>query len=299
MSTAPAPVSAPDPTLALALGAGGARGLAHICVLEALDEMGVTPCLIAGSSMGAVIGAAYAAGVSGSDLRAYVLDMLQDRTSVMGKLLRARTGRFRGMFTGGLDNPVMIDGMVFLDMFWPEAVPNRFSQLKIPFIAMATDYAARREVRLDSGPLAPAVAASMAIPGLIKPVDYEGMVLVDGGTVNPLPHDVLMGRADVILAVDVTGGPLVSQNGSSAIKAPRAFEIMLGAAQIMLGTITMQKLRLQRPDILVTPRVDNFRALDFFKAKEILAAADACKDDVKRDLEAALLAAGRKKRGEG
>ena len=92
-------------TVALALGAGGARGLAHIVVLEALDELGVTPVAIAGTSMGAIVGAVYAAGFSGKDIRHYVLNLLRDKPDVMARLLRARVGRFSDLLTRFLSNP--------------------------------------------------------------------------------------------------------------------------------------------------------------------------------------------------
>lgn len=271
------------PTIALALGGGGARGLAHIAVLEALDELDLKPCIIAGTSMGAIIGAAYAAGVSGLRLRQHVLALLRDRSDVMARLLKARVGRFADLLAGRLGNPVMIDGEIFLDHFWPREVPDRFEQLLIPFTAIATDYLGRQEIAISKGLLAPAVAGSMAIPGLIKPVEANGLVLVDGGATNPLPFDHLVGKADIVIACDVTGGPVADQTAS-----PKPFEAMFGAAQIMMSTITSQMLRVCAPDILIRPPVDGFRALDFFKARQILEAAEGAKAEIVHGLEARL-----------
>ncbi len=256
------------PRIGLALGGGGARGLAHIAVLEALDDMGLRPAIIAGTSIGAVIGAAYAAGLSGARLRHHVLSLAADRPDVMAKLLKARVGRISDLFVGRLSNPITIDSEIFLDHFWPQAVPDHFEDLEIPFMAIATDFTARREALFQSGALAPAVAASMAIPGLIRPVVAEGMLLVDGGAVNPLPYNHLFGKADIIIAVDVTGGPLEDSS-----KRPTAFQLMFGAAQIMAGSITAQMLKARAPDILLKPPVEGFRVLDFFKAAQILDAA--------------------------
>ncbi len=267
--------------IALALGSGGARGLAHIEVLEALDEMSVKPVAIAGCSIGAVIGAAYAAGISGKDIRAHVLALLRNRGDLMTRLLRARVGRVSDLFTRGLSNPILIDAEIVLDLFWPELIPDTFEQLTLPMTVIATDYYGRREAVFRSGPLAPAVAGSMAIPGLIRPVEAGGMVLVDGGAVNPLPYAHLFATGAFIIACDVTGGPL-----DLGRRMPAPFEAMLGTAQIMQRSITAQMFKVQAPDLIVRPHIDNFRALDFFRAKEIMRAAEPIKSEIKRALEA-------------
>lgn len=271
------------PSIGLALGGGGARGLAHIMVLEALDELGLKPKIISGTSMGAIIGGAYAAGISGITLRKHVLGLLRNRSDIMARLLKARVGRFADLLGGKMGNPIMIDGEIFLDHFWPHDVPDRFEALQIPFIAIATDFLGRREAALSTGLLAPAVAGSMAIPGLIKPVELDGMILVDGGAINPLPYDHLIGKAEIVIACDVTGGPV-----ADVVRPPKPFEAMFGSAQIMMGAITSQMLRVNAPDILVRPPIDNFMALDFFKAKAIFETAESAKDDIKRGLEARL-----------
>ena len=280
---APAGQAAPHasgPSVALALGGGGARGLAHICVLEAFDELGVRPRAIAGASMGAIIGAAYAAGIPARELRAHVLARTRRPTETLARLLRARVGRVADLLKG-FTNPVLIDAEMFLDLFWPEAVPDRFEGLAIPFRTVATDLLTRAAVVFDAGPLAPAVAASMAIPGLIRPIATGGGLLIDGGAVNPLPHDLLIGRADRVFAVDVTYGPVVD-----ARSVTQPFEAMFAAAQVMQGAITAARLKAQPPDLVLRPDVAAFRVLDFFKAKEIFARADAVKDEVKRAIEA-------------
>ncbi len=274
-----------SPTLAIALGGGGARGLAHIAVLEALDELALKPTLVAGTSMGAVIGAAYAAGMPARALRTHVLDTLRDRAQVLARLFQARVGRLTHLVRG-LGNPVLIDGEKFLDLFWPEIVPDRFEDLPLPFLSIATDYYGRCEAAIGAGPLVTAVAGSMAIPGLIRPVNAGGRILVDGGVVNPLPFDHLFGKADIVIAVDVTGGP--ANEGHST---PDPFEAMFGAAQVMQHAIVAEKLKARGPDILIRPAVDAFRALDFFKAKAILHAAEPARDELKRAIEGALAGA--------
>ena len=276
-----------SPSLAIALGGGGARGLAHIAILEALDELGVKPMAIAGTSIGAIIGAVYASGIEASHLRAHTLAVMRRRSEVMGKLLKARVGRFTDLVLRGLGNPMLLDAEIFLDLFWPDAVPDRFEDLAIPLLVVTTDFHNRCEAIFSTGLLAPAVAGSMAIPGLIKPVESEGRVLVDGGAVNPLPYDLLFEAADVVIAVDVTFG------GSRERRIPPPFNAMFGAAQIMQGAITAQKLKLRAPDVLVRPPVEQFRVLDFFRAAQILRASDPAKEEIKRRLGARLEAAAK------
>ena len=118
------------PTVAIALGGGGARGIAHVLALEALDEMEIKPAAIAGASMGAVVGAAYAAGIEARDIRAHVLRVLRNRSDVMAKLLRARVGRFADIVLRGRGNPVLLDAELFLDLFWPADMPVSFEALE-------------------------------------------------------------------------------------------------------------------------------------------------------------------------
>ena len=273
------PIRGGGPTVAVALGGGGARGIAHIALLEAIDELGLRVTAISGCSMGAIVGAAYASGLTGADLRAHTLAILRDRSNVMGRLLKARVGRFLDFFAGRSINPVLIDGEIVLDHFWPAAVPDRFEDLAVPFTAVATNFLARCETMFDSGPLTPAVAASMAIPALIRPVEIDGQIFIDGGAVNPLPYRHLFGKADVVIGCDVTGGPVANSH-----TIPFPTEATFGAAQIMMATITSLMVQERAPDILVRPPVDQFRALDFFRAAQILAAAEGAKDDIKRGL---------------
>jgi NTE family protein len=268
------------PQVAVALGGGGARGIAHVVALEALDEMGISPVAIAGTSMGAIIGGAYAAGIEGRSIRAHILRVLRNRSDVMSKLLRARVGRFADLVLQGRGNPVLLDPEICLDLFWPAGMPSRFEDLDIKTIVVATSYLHRREAVYHSGPLRPAVAGSMAIPGLFRPVVFGNDVLIDGGAVNPLPYDLLFDLADIVVAVDVTFG-----GRSPKRRTPSPFGSMFGAAQIMQGAITAQKIKLRAPDILVRPKVEHFAVLDFFHASQILRAAEDSKEELKLKLK--------------
>ena len=283
MPLAHRPTGSVDRQLALVLGAGGARGLSQIVVLEALDEMGVRPALVAGCSIGAIIGAAYAAGISGAALRAHVLSSFGDRARVIQRLLDARIGKLADLVRG-LGNPVLIDGERLLDLFWPEAVPDRFEELAIAFSATAADYHRHTEVTLSQGPLTPAVAASLAIPGLVRPVSLGGQVLIDGGAINPLPYEALLAPGRVVLAVDVSAPPA----GSGEARIPGAVEAIVGASQILTRSLVQRMVARQPPDVLIRTALEGIGGLDFFKAKAILAAAAPLKDEVKRALEPAL-----------
>ena len=282
-----APPSGSAPEIALVLGAGGARGLSHIAVLEAFDELGLKPARISGCSIGAIIGAAYAAGLSGRELREHVLATFRDRARVIARLLDCRVGKLADLVRG-LGNPVLIDGERLLDLFWPEAVPDHFEELTIPFTAVAADYHRHSEVTLHDGPLTPAVAASLAIPGLIRPVALGGRVLIDGGAIDPLPYRKLLAPGRIVVAVDVSAP--MTEPGEARI--PGAMEALVGASQILTRTLVQRLIEQEPPDVLIRAGADRIGGLDFFKAKAILAAAEPIKDEVKRALERALEAQG-------
>src|SRR5262249_40684194 len=157
----------------LALGGGGARGLAHIAVIEALDELNVRPVAIAGTSIGAAIGAGYAAGMSGKAMRPHGLDIAPCRGEPLSKLVGARPPGRSDLLSAPFGNPVLLDAERFCAAFLPD-LPADFSALIIPLTVIATDLYGRCEVPFASGPLRPAIAASMAVPALVRPVESEG-----------------------------------------------------------------------------------------------------------------------------
>ncbi len=234
--------------------------------------------------MGAVVGAAYAAGLEARDIRGHVLKVLRTRSNVLGKLLRARVGRFADLVLRGRGNPVLLDPEIVLELFWPAGVPDEFDDLAITTIVIATKYSERNEAVFRSGQLSTAVAGSMAIPGLFRPVESQGSLLIDGGAVNPLPYDHLFDLADIVIAVDVTFG-----GRSRTRRAPTPLESMFGAAQIMQGAITAQKIKRRPPDILIRPRVEQFGLLDFFRAGQILRAAEASKEELRAAIKSQLM----------
>ena len=265
-------------TFALALGVGGARALGQIAVLEALDELHLRPARIAGSSFGALIGAAYAAGMSGKAIRRHVIRLAHDRSGILSRLMAARAVPLSQWITAPLGNPMLMDAAKFCGAFLPAAVPDDFAALEIPLEIVATDLSGRREIVLDAGALKPAIAASMAIPGLIRPVEIDGRVLVDGAAVNPLPFDCLRGRADVVLAVDCSSGP--DETGG----IPDPWAAMFTTLSIMGQTIVAEKLKAGGPELVIRPNVGIFRLLDFFQASAILRAAEQGHAEMKAKL---------------
>ncbi|MGA7790335.1 MAG: patatin-like phospholipase family protein, partial [Xanthobacteraceae bacterium] len=270
-------------TFALALGSGGARGLAHIAVFEALDEMGVKPTAIAGTSIGALIGAAYAAGMSGRDIRHHVIRFAHDRRETMARLVQARAGKLTDLLSGAFSQATQMDAEKFCAQFLPDTIPEEFSGLAIPLTAMATDLHRREEAALSSGPLRPALAASIAFPGLFRPVMTDGRILVDGGATNPLPIDRLLGRADIIVGVDVFGSPAAERSD-----VPGAWESVFTTLLIMGSTIVAAKHMHAAPDLVIRPNVSIFRTLDFYQASSIIRSAEAVKTEVKEKLTALL-----------
>lgn len=270
------------PRIGLALGGGAAKGIAHIAMLEVFDDLGLKPSIIAGTSIGAIVGANYASGMTGREMRAYVLKLFANRT----ELLRRIATRWPGSLTTLWNpfTPALFSAEALVELLMPETLPLTFEKLTIPFVTVATDFYAQEEVQFETGPLIPAIAASSALPALMTPVEHEGRVLIDGGFVNPTPFDVLRDRADITVAIDVTGTTRERTPG----KLPNSFEVSIGGAQITLASIVKEKLKQGGPDVLIRPAVNQFAAMDFLKTQEILEASEPAKDELKRKLSEAL-----------
>jgi NTE family protein len=266
-------------SVALALGGGGARGLAHIVVAEALDEIGVKPVAIAGTSIGAIVGAGYAAGMSGREMRRYAIHIAHNRADVMRRMMRSRAGKLSAIFGGGLGDATRLDAELLCEQFLPEALPDDFSGLSIPLTVIASDLYLRREVAFSQGPLRRALAASISLPTIMRPVEVDGQVLVDGGATNPLPFEHLRGRADVIVAVEISGPVSADRR-----EVPNALECLYATVLVMTHSIINEKLRHGAPDLFLQPKVGSFRALGFLQASAILRAADPVKAEFKEKL---------------
>jgi NTE family protein len=273
----------PKPTqrIGLALGGGGARGLAHILVLEAFDELGVVPAIISGTSIGAIFGAAYASGMSGRDLRQHTVDVLTRRFDLVRDLFSARaqpTDRSWNIFSG---RSAILAPEALLDVILPDRVAPTFSELSIPLKVVASDYFALEPQVFETGQLRPAVAASMALPVIFKPVEHNGRTLIDGGFVNPLPFDIIRGDADTLIAIDVNGAP----QEIAKDKSPTALSTLFAVSFLFERSIVREKMRHSEPDIYIDGGTAHFQVLDFLKVREILEAAEPAKERVKRQLD--------------
>lgn len=269
-----------SPTVAIAFGGGGARGLAHIHIIEALDELGIKPVMIAGSSIGAIMGASMAAGMTGDDIRQFVLSTVGNRREVMNRLWSLRPMTFQEMMSTGF-RVGQFNLERILKAFLPEEFPETFEALQIPFSVVATDYYGQCELSIDNGDLIRALAASAAIPAVFMPVRLNGRVMIDGGIFNPVPFDHLIGKADIIVGVDVVGGP----EGEDQ-QIPNRIDSLFGASQLMMQSIIGEKLVRHSPDIFLRPNVGKFKVLDFLRAAEVLDISAAVKDEFKQALEA-------------
>jgi NTE family protein len=306
--------------IGLALGSGAARGWAHIGVIRALEEAGLRPQVVCGTSMGAVVGAAHAAGELdaferwGRQLDWREMFALFDLT-LRGGLIKARR----------------------LFEFFESVLPDRtIESLELPFAAVGTDLATGQELWLREGSLLQALRASIALPGLITPARWEGRWLVDGGLVNPVPVSLCRALgADRVIAVDLNttllgrrlqegelgevevaaaprepagdtpaaglGGNLnallrdlasdlrerFGNDGSEPRDdSPNLYEVIANSINIMQVRIGRSRMAGDPPELLVSPRMNDFGLLDFDRADEAITEGRRA---VQRALESGLL----------
>jgi NTE family protein len=274
------------PRIGLALGGGGARGLAHILVLEVFDELGIKPVMIAGTSIGALFGAAYASGLSAALIRASTEETLSRRFDMVRQLFAARSDPVQKLLNLLPLRHALLNPQALLDLVLPAQVARDFSQLTIPLQLVATDLGSQSAFIMQSGSLRDAIAGSIAIPVIFQPVLRDGRTLVDGGLVNPLPFDLVgadaSGRAvDITVAIDVTGA---SATDVRVAAQPTAMLMAAQSLQILQKSITIEKLRSRRPDVYIDVQLDQYNALEFHKVADILKAAAPAKEALKRQL---------------
>ncbi len=291
------------PRIGLALGSGSARGWAHIGVLRALAEAGVEPDIVCGTSIGALVGAAYAGGEL-DRLEAWVRELrLQSVVSFLDFSL-----------SGGL-----IKGERLLDFFRSHFVDREVGALERPFGAVATDLRSGREVWLREGLVSAAVRASIALPGLFTPARHGDTWLVDGGLVNPVPVSLCRAMgADVVIAVDLnadllgrhlrrpvevnvaaaesatphtllariqTGASqfaLMRPNGS---KPPPVLDVLASSINIMQVLITRSRLAGEPADVLVMPLLADVGLMEFHRAAVAIEAGRAAVAAVLQQLQ--------------
>ena len=241
-------VSTRRPLLGIALGGGGARGFAHIGVLKILEGEGIQAQLMAGTSMGAVIAALYADGMSAREIENIALKMGNfNNIGSMVKLLDSNLTKLRNVISNSAIQKYLAD------MFGGE---KDFADLKIPLALAAVDVLHARDVALQEGDLLEAISASMALPGIIAPLQKGDALLVDGGSLNNVPADLVdsMG-AEVIVAVDVS--PDVTNMAFwDEQHIPGIAVANWRTNAIMVANFTAAKLRKARTDLIIRPDID-------------------------------------------
>lgn len=271
------------PRIGLALGGGAARGLAHIPMLEAFDELGIKPSVIVGCSMGALVGAAYACGMPAKEVREQALRLLSNRMDMMKYVFATRQSKLTDLLAIRSLSALHLNGEKLADLALPDELPQLIEKTPIPLRIVSTDYESMEERLLTSGSVIKAVAASIAIPGLITAPHIDGRLHVDGGITNPVPFNHARDGADIVAAIDVTGRPRMT-NGRN----PGSIELAVGAMLIMFSKIAELRRALGEPEIYIKPATETFGAGDFFKVREILTAAEPAKDELKRRISEAV-----------
>lgn len=275
------------PRIGLALGSGSARGWAHVGVIRALEQAGIKPDLVCGTSIGALVGAAYAAGEL-EDFERWLRGLsIKDVLSFMDLHLN-----------GG-----MIKGERLMTFFRNNFIDRPIEQLSMPFAAVATALHTGTEVWLRDGSTVDAVRASIALPALFTPVMREGRMLVDGGLVNPVPVSLARAMgADIVIAVDLNSDILarhlyaepepelpavevstwkrkLQENLRAFMPArdedkqetPSVLDVVSSSINIMQVRISRSRMAGEPPDLIVTPRLSHFGLLDFHKSSEAIA----------------------------
>ena len=272
------PENASMPRIGIALGGGSARGLTHIPFIEAMDELGLKPSVIAGSSIGALIGAGWANGMSGAELRDHSMNVLGTLRNIAARIWGRQIRNVGGLIQNGFN--LQLDAAKVVDAFLPEQFPDYFEELQVPLYVVATDFQSWHQAVFNSGPLRSPIAGSIAIPSFFRPVTFANHLLVDGGVVNPLPLDQASVDVDILVGIDVNGDPSDRLNRADY----RALDVWFGSAQIMMHSLTAHMMAAYPPDVYARPHVNAFGAMEFWRVREILASADKEKDLFKRNL---------------
>ena len=288
------------PRIGLALGGGGARGIAHISVLRKIEELRIPVDCIAGTSMGALVGGLYASGMPVDDMEELVLStdwkrLFDDTLERPERSYRRKQDDRDSLTTVGVGisgtgiklSPGVLQGERILAMFERSTLRvsaiGDFDQLPIPYRAVATDLNTGEAVVLDHGSLAMAMRASMSLPGIFQPVEIEGRVLLDGGLVNQVPVDVVRSMgADIVIAVDV-GTPLDKLDRNASL----VDVIYQMTGMLTTGNTRRQLATIAKSDVLIVPKLGtSVSTSDFDKGKEALAigeqAAAAAHTDLAR-----------------
>lgn len=271
-------------TIGIALGGGGAKGLAHVVLLEAFEELGVRPACVAATSIGAIIGVLYCSGFPAREMRSELTGMSFSEEDVTRSLSRIKgILKWFDFVNPGRDRGGLLSAEGFMAFLLERVRQRSFGELETPLRVVACDFWKRQEVVMDAGELMPAVQASMSLPGIFAPVVLGDRVLVDGGAVNPVPYDRLPETCDFRIAIDVIG-----RRSEAIDKKPSLNDAVFNTFQIMEKSIIRQKLENSPPDLYLEPNIVNVRILEFFKAEHVFRQALPAKERLKRELGARL-----------
>lgn len=267
--------------IGLALGGGGARGLAHIQVLETLDELGIRPHRMAATSIGALIASLYASGLSGKEIRKLAYHWQSPHPEKHNGVLHRRDlRRWASLLDPSFDRSGLFKGEKIIRFLSEHIRCRTFEELKIPLYVTAADYGDASEVVFSSGDLLSAVRASIAIPGVFTPVERDGHLLLDGGVVNPLPYNLLQDECDLVIAVDVGG----LRNADDKHR-PSFFDTVIGGFEIMEASMIRYRLKANPPDIYLKPDIRNIGLLEFHKVDQIFEQSAPIRDELRRKLQ--------------
>lgn len=246
--------------IGLALGSGAARGWGHLGVLDALKEKGIEPSIIAGTSIGSVVGAFYSAGQ---------IDFLKNWALSLNRREMLRYLDFKMTPTVGL-----FQGKRLMKALEAVLGSPLIETLRLPFAAVATDLGSGHEVWLNQGELLQAIRASIAVPGLLTPVLHEGRWLVDGGLVNPVPISVCRALgADFVIAVNLnseTTRTAARQRLTNRKRMPNLIDTVMNALIIMQERISRSRMAGDPPELLIAPPLGEIGLMEFHRAKEAM-----------------------------
>jgi NTE family protein len=256
------------PKIGLALGGGGARGLAHIGILKVLLREQIPIDVISGTSMGGIVGAMHAVGLSPEQMEAEAT-----KRGEIGQMFKLVDLQLVG---SGLVGGKRIKKML-VEMLGAETT---FADLRLPFAVIATDYNSGREVVLKEGNVADAVRATMSVPGVFEPVERDGYQLLDGGVLDNVPVGVARSLgAEKVIAVDVLPNFRLNEPGKDPVvpplktrKMPKAYRQLWHVELVMIAALTEFRLKESPPDVMIRPDlpVDMDLLLSFDRPQEAI-----------------------------
>jgi len=269
------------PRIGLALGSGGAGGLAHIAMLEVFEASGLKPARVAGTSIGGIIGALHAAGLESSEIRELFNEFGDSALNPFsGFLTDNGAPGLQALVEIDLANGSFIDSSGFIEFIAGKFDARSFAELETPLAIVATDYWSGEAHVFREGDLLVAIQASMAVPGVFAPVSFENKLLIDGGASNPLPLD-LLDDVDIVVAIDVSGTRREARDGK-----PNITDLLFSTFEIMQQSIVREKAEHRAPDIYIKPELPGIRLLHFDRVDRVLELAGDGAEQLRSELAA-------------